>query len=44
MHDGSDSEDRVAQEGGHNPANRLKETFSLDLKCPLILDIHVMVN
>ena len=39
-----DSNDGVAQHGGHTP-NRLIETCSLDLPCtPLILDFHVMIT
>ena len=41
MHNSS----RVAQDGGHAPANRLKETYSLGLQHHfLILHINVMVN
>ena len=41
MHDG----DRVTQDGGHTPANRLRETCILDLyHTSLISFIHVMVN
>jgi len=39
-----DTNDGVAQHGGHTP-NRLIETCSLDLPCsPLILDFHVMIT
>ena len=34
----------VMQDGGHTPANRLTETYSLGLQHSLTLDIHVMVN
>ena len=37
--------DRVAQDGGHTPSNRLTETRSLGLPfTSLILDIHVTIN
>ena len=38
-------DDRVAQDGGHTPNNRLTETCSLGLPfTSLILDIHVTIN
>ena len=41
-HDHNDDDDRVAQDGGHTPSNRLTETCSLGLPfTSLILDIHV---
>ena len=37
--------DGVAQDGGHTPANRLRETCNLGLlRTSLRLDIHVIVN
>ena len=44
MHN-NDNDDRVGQDGGHTPANRLRETYSLGSShLSLMLDIHVKVN
>ena len=44
---GANSDDGVAQDGGHTPASRLTETYSLGLQrrsLILDMDVHAMVN